>query len=324
MSVNQTALDEEFPEWGPTPYVDLTLRGTVLLRDALRHLYLLLPVLDSKKHYYLDRQEVDKILTKGEGWLASHPERDWIVRSALGRKPSLVREALEQLANVEDSLESENNAVDEAFVEPLATEILPPRKQSLHRTRHQRVIEKVQEFKPKTVVDLGCGEGGLIRDLIKVQGIERILGMDVSYFVLEKAMRQLRLEDAGPRIQERVQLIHGSLMYRDARIEGFDLCTIVEVIEHLDPPRLSAFERVVFEYAKPKTILLTTPNREYNAVYEIERLRHDDHRFEWNRDEFLNWANGIASRFGFKVTIEGIGDEHPEFGCPSQMAVFTQ
>lgn len=311
-------LDEKFPEWGSGRYVDLSLAGEVTVRDALRHLYILIPVLDAKKHYFMDPQEVDKLLAKGEGWLADHPRREWIVRGYLGRKPSLVRSALDQLANVEEALttESENVEID--------SEETPARKANLHQQRHERVVEIVRELKPRSVVDLGCGEGKLMRMMIPIQGLERIVGMDVSYRELEKASRKLRLDDAGPRMRERVELLHGSLTYRDHRLEGFDCCTVVEVIEHLDFARLAAFSQVVFGFARPKTVILTTPNREYNALYEIERLRHSDHRFEWSRAEFAAWAEEVAHRFGYAVRFEGVGDEHPELGSPSQLAVFAR
>ena len=321
ITLRRLPLDPEFPEWGESVYYDVTLSGCLLLRDALRHLYLLLPVLDAKKHYYMDAHEVTKLVSKGEGWLANHPERDWIVKASLGRKPSLMRAALDQLANAEEALAHEAQAADDAMITPEAAEAP---KRSLHEQRHERIIEIIQTLKPKSVVDLGCGEGKLVRRLIKVRGIERIVGMDVSYYEVEKAIRKLNLEDAGPRMRERVEILHGSLMYRDERLHGFDVCTVVEVIEHLDPGRLSAFEKVVFKHAAPRTVLLSTPNREYNPVYELDRLRHADHRFEWTREEFEEWANRVAAAHGYTVTFEGIGEAHETYGAPSQLAVFTK
>lgn len=324
VETTQALLDPEFPEWGQSPYVDLRLRGTVLLSDALRQLYVILPAIDAQKHYYMDPQEVQKLLHKGEGWLATHPERSWIVRAYLNRRPSFVRDALEQLANAEESLQIENRSVDEVLQSSEQNAPAGERGPSLHKQRHDRVIEKIRELRPKSVVDLGCGEGKLIRDLIKIQGLDRIVGMDVSYYELEKAERRLRLDEAGPRLKERVQLIHGSLMYRDARIEGFDCCTVIEVIEHLDPPRLRAFSEVVFGRARPKTVLLTTPNREYNARYGLTEMRHHDHRFEWSRGEFADWCQLIGQQYGYTFNIEGVGEEDPDLGAPSQMGVFSR
>lgn len=319
----QAELDPEFPEWGLSPYVDVTLRGQVTLQSALRHLYILLPAMDSKKHYYLGSEEVQKLVAKGEGWLDTHPERGWITRAYLGGKRTLVQEALEQLANIEESLlsETQDSGIEDA---PADSQPAAEAKLSLHQMRHGRVIEWVRKLKPKSLVDLGCGDGKLLQEVVKVPGIARIVGMDVSYFSLERAQRRLRLEDGGARYKDRVQLIHGSLMYRDQRLEGFDACTIVEVIEHLDLPRLAAFERVVFEYARPKTVLLTTPNRTYNTVYELEGMRHDDHRFEWSTEEFTAWCQSVCDRFGYQVEMEGVGPAHEIYGAPSNLAVFTQ
>ncbi len=318
LEIQRLPLDPEFPEWGTSRYYDVRMRGTLRLSEVLRHLYLLIPALDARKHYYLERQEVDKIFAKGSGWIETHPERNWILRASLGRKPSLLREAMEQLANLEEDLlpEAESTPEKEPEVRRKAG--------SLHQLRHERIVEWVREQRPKSVLDLGCGEGKLLRKLIPIKGVERIVGMEVSYYELERARRSLRLEDAPPALAERVNLIHGSLLYLDDRLKGFDVCAIVEVIEHMEPGRLSAFERVVFGHASPRSVLLTTPNREYNAVYGVEELRHSDHRFEWTRAEFETWATGVAERHGYTVEFEGLGPEVEPYGAPSQMGVFTK
>ncbi|MGC3971312.1 MAG: hypothetical protein QM775_29425 [Pirellulales bacterium] len=121
-------------------------------------------------------------------------------------------------------------------------------------------------------------------------------------------------------------MLHGSLTYRDERFAGFDAAAVIEVVEHLDPPRLSAFERVLFEFARPRTVVLTTPNREYNVMWETlpaGRLRHADHRFEWTRAEFQTWATGVAVRHGYDVRFLPIGPEDALLGPPTQMAVFA-
>src|SRR5262249_9555961 len=149
---------------------------------------------------------------------------------------------------------------------------------------------------------------------------------DVSIRSLEIAQRRLKLERLPTKQAERVRLIHGSLMYRDKRLHGFDAVSVVEVVEHLDPPRLSAFERVLFEFAKPRTVVLTTPNREYNVKWETlgaGEFRHGDPRFEWTRQEFQEWAVRIAERFGYKVRFVGVGPEDSAVGTPTQMAIFN-
>jgi 3' terminal RNA ribose 2'-O-methyltransferase Hen1 len=174
------------------------------------------------------------------------------------------------------------------------------------------------------VVDLGCGEGKLLRRLAEDAQFAEVAGLDVSTRALDIAEERLHrtrhLDEPG-----RVKLLHGSLVYRDARLAGFDAAAAVEVIEHLDPPRLTAFERVVFEFARPAGVVLTTPNAEYNVRFPglaAGKFRHRDHRFEWTRAEFRSWAEAVADRHGYGVAFAGIGEDDPEVGSPTQMAVF--
>ena len=151
--------------------------------------------------------------------------------------------------------------------------------------------------------------------------------MDVSWRALEIATERLKLYRLAPAQRERVRLIQGSLMYHDTRLAGYDAAAVVEVIEHLDPPRLAAFERVVFEFARPGTVVVTTPNAEYNVKWEslpAGRFRHRDHRFEWTREQFQTWAGGIADRFGYSVRFLPVGDADPSVGSPTQMGVFSR
>jgi 3' terminal RNA ribose 2'-O-methyltransferase Hen1 len=177
----------------------------------------------------------------------------------------------------------------------------------------------------RRVIDLGCGEGKLLRAFLEEKSFSEIAGMDVSYRSLEVARDRLKLDRLPQKQRDRIRLMQGSLTYRDKRLAGYDAATVVEVIEHLDPPRLSAFERVLFEFAKPGAVVVTTPNVEYNVKFEglpEGKLRHKDHRFEWNRNEFQNWATAVAERFGYSVRFAPIGPEDDAVGAPTQMAVF--
>jgi 3' terminal RNA ribose 2'-O-methyltransferase Hen1 len=319
----QLPLDEKFPEWGESRYFRLTLTADITVHDALSHLYVLLPVLDEEKHYYVGDAEVDKLLRHGEGWLSKHPERQFIVSRYLKRRSSLMDLAFARL------LDDENAAVeaDESKTERAAQDEKDlERPITLHTQRLNLVATRLKELGAKSVVDLGCGEGKLLRRLLADRTFERIAGMDVSHRSLEIASSKLRLDRMPDRQRRRIELRQGSLLYRDKQLSGFDAAALVEVIEHLDQPRLVALERVLFEFARPRYVVITTPNREYNILFPTlppGKLRHGDHRFEWTRDEFAKWAESTSARFGHEVRFEPIGPVDPQHGAPSQMALFS-
>jgi 3' terminal RNA ribose 2'-O-methyltransferase Hen1 len=265
---------------------------------------------------------VDKLMHRGEAWLAAHPERELIARRYLRHDKRLVRNALARLEDEDspedpDELVARHDAEEEAVERPI----------SLNEQRLTAVIGAVTAASARSVVDLGCGEGKLIRRLLKDTRVERILGIDVSYRALERATRRLHLDTMAPRQRARIELLQGALTYRDRRLSGFDVATVVEVIEHLDPPRLSAFERALFAHARPRTVVVTTPNVEYNPRFETlpaGALRHRDHRFEWTRAELADWATQACERYGYQADVGGIGPEDPELGSPTQMAVFRR
>jgi 3' terminal RNA ribose 2'-O-methyltransferase Hen1 len=313
-------LDERFAEWGASRYFTVELAGTVRLSELLAHLTVLVPVLDDAKHYYVGTDEIDKLLRRGEGWLAGHPEREEITRRYLRRRGSLVRDALERLIAEERPDQTDDDTAATSEEEAVEARI------SLNQQRLDAVLAALTVSGASSVVDLGCGEGRLLRLLMAERQFTRIVGMDVSHRVLENAADRLRLERLPERQRERIRLIHGSLTYRDTRLGGFDAAAVVEVIEHLDPARLTAFERVLFEHARPGTVVVTTPNAEYNvrwASLPAGRFRHRDHRFEWTRAEFESWADGIATRYGYTVSFAPIGPVDPEVGSPTQMAIFV-
>ena len=319
-TVERHPLDEKFPEWGEGPYYTVMLAGTIRLRDLLNHLYVLIPVLDAEKHYWIGKDEVEKLLRRGEGWLASHPHKEAIVKRYLPRQRELAREALARLTE-EDNLDPD--ATEQTHSEEESKMEEPIR---LWQQRVGAVVAVLRSVGAKRVLDLGCGEGKLLRSLLEERSLIEIVGMDVSYRSLEIAGRRLKLDRMPPKQKERLKLMHGSLMYRDKRLAGYDAATVVEVIEHLDAPRLAAFERVVFESARPKTIILTTPNAEYNvkfATLTAGQFRHKDHRFEWTREQFERWASQTSERFGYSVRYLPVGEEDPHVGAPTQMGVFS-
>jgi 3' terminal RNA ribose 2'-O-methyltransferase Hen1 len=314
-------LDERFPEWGESPYVSLQLTATVRLQDLLAHLYVLIPVLDNEKHYWVGDDEIEKLLKRGEGWLPTHPEKDLIVSRYLKRQRGLTREALARLIpeEAEPADETQENVRDEE-------EQRVERPMGLHEQRLTAVLAVLKAVGAKRVLDLGCGEGKLLKLLIPDTQFEVIVGMDVSWRSLEIAREKLNLDRLVTRQRDRVTLIQGSLMYRDRRLSGFNAAAVVEVIEHLDAPRLAAFERVLFDFARPDHAIVTTPNAEYNALFPslpAGQFRHRDHRFEWTRTQFTSWADSVCIRFGYTVRFQPVGPEDDQLGAPTQMAVFT-
>ncbi|MEU4342723.1 3' terminal RNA ribose 2'-O-methyltransferase Hen1 [Nocardia sp. NPDC023852] len=388
-------LDPAFPDWGDSHLLRVELDGTVRLSDALSHLYVLLPVLDGAKHYWVAGAEVDKLIRAGGGWLGAHPERGWITRRYLARRQSLVRTALARLAEVDDVEPEQLDAVDEtddAVPSPDSADavwphnagdtvtstavggaldtvgtaatagpgLVPERESSqaarasdseaertagaasssdsydsetdvriptLAVARRAAVLVALHEAGARRVLDLGCGEGALLRELLADTRFSEIVGVDVSMRALRIAEGRLRVDRLPEQVSRRLTLRQGALTYTDARLRGYDAAVLMEVIEHVDPPRLGALEHAVFADAAPTTVVVTTPNAEINERFEglaAGQFRHADHRFEWNRVEFAEWGGGVAARHGYTVWYVPIGVADPELGPPTQMAVFTK
>lgn len=317
----QLPLDGRFPEWGESSYFSATVSANCRLKDLLTHLYVLLPVLDNDKHYWVGHDEIQKLLDRGAGWLEKHPEREQIVSRYLKRRGYLVREALARLVADEDAEPDETEETrgneEQVLEAPL----------SLNEQRMGAVLSVLKDAGAKRVLDLGCGEGRLLQSLLKEKAFQRIVGVDVSLRALEIAKKRLDIGRMPETQRNRIELFQGALTYRDKRFEDFDAACAIEVIEHLELSRLTAFERVVFEYAHPPMVVITTPNAEYNSVFTTlpaGQFRHGDHRFEWTRPEFEQWSRNVAEGFGYSVRFLGIGEEISSLGAPTQMAVFSR
>ncbi|MFL1379457.1 MULTISPECIES: 3' terminal RNA ribose 2'-O-methyltransferase Hen1 [unclassified Nocardiopsis] len=362
-------LDPGLPGWGDSHYLSLTLSGEQVLSDALSHLYVLLPAMDGGKHYWVDRGEIDKLLRAGglrvtedrtteertaeedpearSPWLARHPERAWITRRYLNRRNSYVRTALARLAEADELPQEEADPALEEVPAPTAPapegEVRAP---SLAQQRAGAVLAVLRTENASSVLDLGCGSGALLTELVAEPALERITGVDVDTVSLQMAHRKtcrgcapdgrgrhrnLFADADGVREHggrpPRPELLVGSAVYRDARFAGHDAVVLMEVVEHIDPERLPALEESVFASARPRIVVVTTPNAEYNVHYEgLEpgRLRHPDHRFEWTRAEFTLWADAVAERNGYTVRYLPVGPQDPAAGSPTQMGVFTR
>lgn len=320
VKTERVMLDAQFPEWGQSPYIDLTISGTVKLSELLNHIYVLIPVFDQQKHYYISEDEIQKLLAHGEGWLASHPCKEKITRRYFSARKSYARKALDILLSEELGAGEPIGTSDEAAAEQEA-------RTPLNTQRMETVRNAVLASGASSVIDLGCGECRLTSLLLNEPQIKKVTACDVSVHALEKAAQRLHLDRMQPYRKNKLTLMQASLTYKDKRFGGYDCACVIEVIEHIEPMRIPAFERAVFEFAAPRTVILTTPNREYNANYEHMQentLRHGDHRFEWSRAEFQAWTAHICEKFGYSCVISGIGDFDEQRGTPTQMGVFTK
>jgi 3' terminal RNA ribose 2'-O-methyltransferase Hen1 len=309
-------LDPELPDWGDSPYVDLKLVGMQRLSDALNQVYVLLPVLDDAKHYWVGPDEVDKLIRAGGGWLASHPDKELIIQRYLAHQRRLTASAMERLAELDDSavecLDTAVGAVG-AAAPPLAAE------------RRRVVVDLLRAAGASRVGDLGCGDGRLLRDLLADPSFKLVVGADVSARALSYAERRLNVAEMSDRQSERLRLVQSSLTYRDERLAGLDAAVLMEVVEHVDPPRLPALARSVFGAARPGLVLVTTPNAEHNVRFgglAPGAFRHPDHRFEWTRRQFQSWASAVAADYGYRVRFVPVGEDDAEVGPPTQLAVF--
>lgn len=291
----------------------MRLSGVLRLADALNHLYVLLPVLDDAKHYWVGSDEVDKLVRAGEGWLGAHPEKDLISHRYLAHRRYLADTALERLAEA-DGVE-------------LAEEGQIERSVSLAVERRTTVAGVLRELGARRIADLGCGEGALVGELLKDPMIGELIATDVSARALIAAKRRLHYDDLPDRQRERLRFLQSSVTYADQRLAGLDAAVLMEVVEHVDPPRLPALANAVFQTARPEAVIVTTPNSEYNVRFPslpAGRFRHPDHRFEWTRSEFQTWSVGVADLYGYTVEFRPVGPDDPEVGSPTQLALFRR
>jgi 3' terminal RNA ribose 2'-O-methyltransferase Hen1 len=308
-SVTASAIALDPPEWGDSPYLDLRLNGELRLKDALNHLYVLLPALDDAKHYWVSTDEVDKLIRAGGDWLASHPEKALITGRYLAHQRPLTESALAQLATADDTEPEEPDDEER----PLSVR------------RREAVMEVLHELKARTVGDFGCGAGALTRDLLASREFDLVVATDVSAHALRLAAARLRIDSMPQRA--RLKIFQSALTYRDDRLGGLDAAVLMEVIEHVDPARLPALEQSVFGFAAPGAVVVTTPNAEYNVHFENlapGAFRHRDHRFEWSRAEFASWAQRVAADYGYQVGFRSVGAVDPQTGPPTQLALFTR
>lgn len=329
VDARRAPLDATVPDWGAAAVADVHLSGTFTLASALEHLYVLLPALDGAKHYWVGPDEVDKLVRTGGSWLASHPERGLIAGRYLARRSAYVTDALARLEAIDDRPVS-NEEPDSAGELPVGPEEsvdeAAPRV-PLARQRADAVVAALHDVGAHDVVDLGCGEGALLRELLAEPSFSEVLGVDVSARALEIAERRLHLDRMPDTVRARLRLRQSSATYRDPELEGRDAIVLMEVVEHLDPERLPDLVRSVFAQARPRAVVVTTPNVEHNVLYPhlaAGTMRHRDHRFEWTRAEFRAWATTIGDKHAYAVSFRSVGPEDEVHGPPTQLALFTR
>ncbi len=327
IKIEKYELNENFKSWGESNYFSLTLKNIITLKELLTHLYILIPVFDNEKHYWVSTKDVDILLKKGEGWLENHPEKEFITKRYFKNIKSLSnlynKKSIDDIEESQKNVDSEENNENE-FEE--INQIIKETKIKLDKQRLNYVYEKLIESGMKSIIDMGCGEGKLLKLLITNKQFEKIAGTDVSFNNLLKAKERLNFEEMSQKFKERIELFQSSLTYKDKRFSNYESCAIVEVIEHIDVERLESFEKSIFECSKFKYIILTTPNADYNINYKSlnkQNLRHSDHRFEWTKDEFKSWIDKICEKYKYNAKISGVGEFDEQSGHPTQVVEFS-
>jgi small RNA 2'-O-methyltransferase len=202
-------------------------------------------------------------------------------------------------------------------------ETAPVEPTDLHAARIDAVLEALDRTGATAVADLGCGDGVLTRRLLERARIERVVAVDLSALALSALERCTPRHD---RESGRLSLTHGSFAEWHAQVAGVDAAVLLETIEHVDPSRLSEVERTVFDAYRPATVIITTPNQEFNVLYGLAdaEFRESSHRFEWTRARFERWARRVARRYGYHVAFSGVGEGHYLLGSPTQLAEFSR
>lgn len=290
----------------------LHLSGIHTIQKALQQVFVLVPVMDNYHHYYVDEPDVEKLDRFGTGWLEDHPMKEMIVRRSL-RHQALIRKS-KYFSRV-DQQEPETSCDK--------TESETTSKVRLNDLRYQAILQEIEQLDQcAKIVDLGAGEGKLSVQLGFLRGIQEVWAIEPSQVALLRAIDRFDKANKKPGFVK-PQAQFGSLYYYDERIIQKDVMILCEVIEHIDEDRLPQVFHMIFDQYDPKTLIVTTPNVEYNQVYGLgEQMRHQDHRFEWTRAQFQAWCDQWTQLYPYSYQIKGIGEEDEQYGHPTQMVVF--
>lgn len=195
---------------------------------------------------------------------------------------------------------------------------------ALHRARLDAVVDTLLASGARHVADLGCGGGELLDRLGGHDQFVRLLGIDIDAQALAAARERLGL-DLFSR-DPRVHVCLGSFEDSDWADEVIDAAVLLETIEHIDAGRLPRVESAIFGRLHPALVVVTSPNKEYNALHGLSAgaRRHPGHRFEWTRLQFKAWCDGVARRHGYDVRFRDVGPPDPTVGSSTQMACFSR
>jgi 3' terminal RNA ribose 2'-O-methyltransferase Hen1 len=182
-------LDKKFVEWGDSPYFEVTLRKKSRLSDVLNHLYVLIPVLDNQKHYYISDDEINKLIERGSGWLASHPQYELITRRYLKYKKNLAFEALARLTEVDP--ETIGPPSHKASTEEIQEQAI-----KLNEQRVKSTIDVLNNAGSRRILDLGCGDGKLLAALLEDRSFTEILRVLLGEYVMNVYLRHKNPESS--------------------------------------------------------------------------------------------------------------------------------
>ncbi|MET7671167.1 methyltransferase domain-containing protein [Micromonospora luteifusca] len=213
---------------------------------------------------------------------------------------------------------------------PVATLTGPPYPKGLHQQRHAVASDVLNRRGVRKALDVGCAQGEFELAALRrwPQKATEFHGIDPDTDAVRSGLEQLDRE-LDDRLRSRARLDVAEVADLPHLWADHDAVVAIEVIEHLDEPTLELFARLVFRELSPPTVVLTTPNAEYNVLFPEDhpsgrpRVRHPGHHFEWTRSEMRRWIAAHAAPAGYRAALRGIGEAHPMYGPPTQLWVLS-
>jgi len=185
------------------------------------------------------------------------------------------------------------------------------------------------------MADFGCAEGGFVTRLKKLPYLTTLYAVDISDSSLDECQERAAPIPwdiiFGRFVSLELSVVKADITKNDPLFQNLDAITCIELIEHLPAEQLKCFPATVFGFFKPRIVIISTPNREFNVLFPTlkdGRFRHWDHKFEWTRDQFQPWCHDICKSYGYTVEFSGVGQTSDQtthhVGFCTQIAIFTQ